>query len=46
MRFHLLILIPFFSELMGDLRALMQLLESLDITLLPRYIRSELNLAA
>ena len=29
--------------LMAELRALLQLLDSLDITLLPKYIRSELN---
>ena len=29
--------------LMAELRALLQLIDSLDITLLPRYIRSELN---
>jgi hypothetical protein len=28
---------------MAELRALLQLLESLNITLLPKYIRSELN---
>ncbi len=29
--------------LMAELRALLQLIDSLDITLLPKYIRSELN---